>query len=286
MRMDILKNIFKKSNIGTIIFFALNALVIVGLFAGAGYESLLTILGLYIVSIIIALSPFGEWVLCLMVGARKMTRVDMRNRIIPLLNEVYHRAKIKTPGLVDNVDLRVMYTPEPNIYAIGRRTVCVTEGIFRISDDEIKGILAHELGHLACRHTEIQLIIGGGNFIMTILILMIKVISALIAVFSLYSGYSNRSWAPVIVGLFLAGIIWLWTRFCLLFLMWSMRENEFVADAYATELGYGYELARGLDTIGTSKPQDSFLRALYSTHPNALDRIGCLQQMGVPYYRY
>jgi heat shock protein HtpX len=286
MSMDTIKNIFRKSSIGTIIFFILNALVIVGLFSGTGYEGMLTILVLYIVSIIIALSPFGEWVLCLMVGTRKMTRIDMKNRILPLLNTVYRRAKIKTPGLVDNVDLRVMYTPEPNAYAIGRRTVCVTEGLFSLPDDEIRGILAHEVGHLACRHTEIQLIIGGGNFIVTMLIFLIKFVAALIAAFSLYSGYSNRSWAPVIIGLILAAIIWLWTRFCLLFLMWSMRENEFVADVYAAELGYGYELAKGLDAIGTSKPQDSFLRALYSTHPNAHDRIGRLQQMGVPYFRY
>ena len=286
MTSDTLKNIFKKSSIGTIIFFVLNAAVIIALFAGTGPESLLTVLVLYIVSVFIALSPFGEWLLCLMVGARKMTRADMKNRMMPLLDEIYRRAKRRTPGLVDNVDLKVMYTPEPNAYAIGRRTVCVTEGMFGLSDDEIQGILAHELGHLACRHTEIQLLIGGGNFIMTMLILMIKTISTLITVFSLYSGYSNRSWVPVIIGLFLAGIIWLWTRFCLLFLMWSMRENEFVADAYAVGLGYGYELARGLDAIGTSKPQDSFLRALYSTHPNAHDRIGRLQQLGVPYSRY
>jgi heat shock protein HtpX len=284
--MDIAKNIFKKSSIGTIIFFALNVLVIVRLFSGADPETMFAVLVLYIASVIIALSPFGEWMLCLMIGARNMTRVDMRNRMIPLLDTVYRRAKRRTPGLVNDIVLKVMYTPEPNAYAIGMRTVCVTEGLFSLPDEEVKGILAHELGHLACRHTEIQLLIGGGNFIVTMFILMIKAVSAIIAAFSLYSGYRNRSFIPVIVGLLLAGIIWLWTRFCMLFLMWSMRENEYVADAYAVELGYGYELAKGLDAIGASKPQDSFLRALYSTHPNAHDRIGRLQQMGVPYSRY
>jgi heat shock protein HtpX len=179
-----------------------------------------------------------------------------------------------------------MYTPEPNAYVIGRRTICVTEGLFRLPDDEITGILAHEVGHLAHRHGEIQLIIGGGNFFVTLFILMLKIVSAIIAAFSLFSGYQNRSWMPVIVGLVLAAMIWLWTWFCLLFLRWSMRENEVIADAYAADLGYGYELAKGLDAIGTSRPQDSFLRALYSTHPHAHDRIGRLQQMGVPYFRY
>ena len=196
------------------------------------------------------------------------------------------RAKRKTPGLANNIILKVIYTPEPNAYAIGRRTICVTEGLFNLSDDKIKGILAHELGHLACRHTEIQLLIGGGNFIMTMVILMIKVIAAIIAAFSIYSGYRNRSLATVVVGLIFAGIIWMWTKFCMLFLMWSMRKNEYVADAYAVNLGYGLELAKGLDVIGTSMPKESLLKALYSTHPNAHDRIGRLQEMGVPYSRY
>jgi len=286
MSLDIAKNIFKRSSIGTIIFFALNALVIVGIFAGFGYESLLMVLVLYVASIIVAFSPVGEWVLCLMTGARKMTRVDMRIRMIPLLEVVYNKAKRKTPRLTNKIVLKVIYTPEPNAYAIGRRTICVTEGLFKLPDDVIQGVLAHEVAHLAYRHTEIQLVIGGGNFIVTLLILMMKLIAAIIAIFFLISGYRNRSLGIVVVGMLLAGIIWLWTRFCMLFLMWSSRQNEYDADRYTFELGYGFELAKGLDAIGTSEPQESFLRALYSTHPNTHDRIGRLQQMGVPYYRY
>jgi Zn-dependent protease with chaperone function len=72
----------------------------------------------------------------------------------------------------------------------------------------------------------------------------------------------------------------------MMFLMWSSRENEYGADAYAAELGYGMQLAKALDAIGTSQPKDSFFRALCSTHPNPHDRIARLQKMGVPYYRY
>ena len=68
-------------------------------------------------------------------------------------------------------------------------------------------------------------------------------------------------------------------------LMWSKRVNEYDADKYACELGYGFELAKGLDAIGTNQPQESLFRALYSTHPYAHDRIGWLQQMGVRYYK-
>jgi len=286
MSLDIVKNIFKKSSIGTIVFFVLNATLLVGLFAATGYESLITILVIYVISIMIAFSPIGEWLLCLMTGAKKMTRVDMKIRMIPLLEIVYSKAKRKTPRLTNKIILKVIYTPEPNAYAIGRRTICVTEGLFKLPDDVILGILAHEVAHIAHRHNEIQLLIGGGNFIVTTLFLIIKLISAIVAALSIITGIRRRSFGTAFMGMLLAGFIWLWTKFCMLFLMWSMRENEYVADKHAAELGYGFELAKGLDAIGTSEPQESFLKALYSTHPNTHDRIGRLQQLGVPYYRY
>ena len=293
MGFNIAKNMFKKSNIGTMIFFALNVAFIFGLFAVVGVQSLLIVIVIYITSIFIAFSRFGEWVLCAMANAKKMMRLDMRIRMIPLLEVVYNKSKIKTPSLTNKIILKIIYTPEPNAYAIGRKTICVTEGLFKLSDDAIQGILAHEIAHLSLRHTHIQLLIGGGNLIMTILILTMKFIYTILTLITIGSAYSEfrkngcmQGCLSAIPGMFIAGFIWLWTKFCMLFLMWSMRENEYEADKYAFELGYGFELAKGLDAIGTYEPQESFLKALFSTHPNVYDRIGRLQQMGVDYYRY
>jgi len=268
------------------IFFLLNA-AIIGMFLYAmGVQSIQGILIVYAISIIIAFSPVGEWLLCLMAGARKMTRVDMKIRMIPLLEVVYNKAKRKTPSLTNKIVLKVIYQPEANAYAIGRRTVCVTEGLFRLSDEEIMGVLAHEVAHLAHRHSEIQLLIGGGNFIVTTFILLTKIIAGAIAIFSVFFGIRNRSFLSALLGIMVAGVIWLWTRFCLIFLMWSSRQNEYDADKYVFELGHGLGLVKALDAVGGSEPQKSFLKALYSTHPHPHDRIGRLQQMGVPYHRY
>jgi heat shock protein HtpX len=198
----------------------------------------------------------------------------------------------KTPGLSNQLRLKVMYTPKPNAYAIGRRTICVTEGLFALPDDVVQGVLAHEVAHLALKHTHIQLIIGGGNFIMTVFILILQFLYMIFGIISLgtaYSEFRQRGIAGCLTalpGLFVALVLWLWTKFCMLFLMWSSRESEFDADKYAAELGYGFELAKALDTIGTGDSQESFFKALYSTHPNTNDRIGRLQQLGVSYYRY
>ena len=290
--MGLTKSLFKKSNIGTAIFFLLNAALIAGLFAAADVVLWSVGLALYIVSVLIAFSPFGEWMLCFMAGARKMSRPDMKVRMRPLLEIIYKKAMKKTPRLSNKLRLKINYSPEPNAYAIGRRTICVTEGLFRLPDDVIQGVLAHEVAHLALKHTQIQLLIGGGNFIMTILIFIMKLIYMLVGVFTLGTAYSEfrrngmQGCLSALPGFFVAGIVWLWTKFCMAFLMWSTRESEFDADKYAAELGYGYELAKGLDAIGTGQPQESFFKALYSSHPNTHDRIARLQQLGVPYYRY
>ena len=68
--------------------------------------------------------------------------------------------------------------------------------------------------------------------------------------------------------------------------MWSMRKNEYIADEYAMELGYGYELAFVLDNNMMTLPENGLIKALYSTHPSNDDRIARLQDFGVNYSRY
>lgn len=287
---SVIKNIFKTSNFGTIIFFLLNAAMIIGLFSAGGEQAMVEIFVIYLISIVIALSPIGEGVLAMMSGARKMSRIDMRNRMVPIVQRVYRKAKAKTPELPKNIILKVMYDPNPNAFAVGRKTICVTEGLFELPDEMIEGILAHEFAHLALHHTDIQLLIGGGNFIISGFILILKAISAIFTSIATIATLKSRSCTTGCLfsffGILCSGIVWLWTKFCMLFLMWSSRANEYEADKYAFEIGLGYELAQALDTIGTGVPQSSFLKALYSTHPETNDRIGKLQELGVPYSRY
>lgn len=286
------------SNIGTIIFFLLNAFMIVGMFASSDPESLYVIILLYLISVIFALSPVGECILGIMSGARRMTRADMRNRMVPIITRVHNKALAKTSDMTRIITLKVMYDPNPNAFALGRHTICVTEGLFDLPDEMIEGILAHEMGHLACHHTDIQLLIGGGNFIITFALLIIKAIASIITFIGSLFTFSRAGSAKgcgcvqgcgcifSIIGLICSILIWLWTKFCMLFLMWSSRANEYIADKYAMEIGYGYELAAALDSIGTGMPQNSFMKALYSSHPETHDRIGKLQEMGVSYSRY
>ena len=168
--------------------------------------------------------------------------------------------------------------------------ICITDGLLLLSDDMILGILAHEIGHLSYGHTVIQLLIGGGNIFISGCLLLIKIsywiFSAIMGLFAICS----RSGVMGIITAVFAGIStalsWLWVKFCMLFLMWSMRQNEYLADEFAYKIGFGLELATVLDQHISDVPHDGFLSAIYSTHPCNDDRVAALQNLGVPYSRY
>jgi len=287
---SVFKNLFRWSNLGTIIFFFLNMGTIFAIYSSAEPEVLTQLIVLYILSLVLALSPVGEWVLSMVAGARKMGRLDMRNRILPIVERVYRDARSKTPDMPKRIILKVIYDSNPNAFALGRRTICVSEGLFDLPDEMIEGVLAHEFAHIAMHHTDIQLIFGGSNYIVTGFILLLKAFTALMNLIAtaLTFGRRTRS-AGCLLSIFTilcTAVVWLWTKFCLVFLMWSSRSNEYAADRYAFEIGYGYGLASALDQIGTGVPQNTLLREMYATHPETNDRIGRLQELGVPFSRY
>ena len=287
-----ISNIFKISNIGTIIFFVLNFMILFCIFGGASGgnpSGIITLVMVYIISLALSLSSIGQAVLCHLNGARKIVRLDMRERVIPVVEEVYLAAKHKTPELPDRINVRIMYDPNPNAFAIGTNTICVTEGMLDMPDNLMAGIIAHELGHLALQHTVIQILIGGGNLIMTGIMLFLEVLKNIFAISTVAGSYKKRS-AGSEAGVFLAaisaGVIYLWTKFCMLILRGSSRANEYAADAYAFEIGYGDDLAEALDRLTMGTPQATLLKMLSSTHPEPGDRIGRLQSMGATYSRY
>ncbi len=284
--------VIRISNLGTLIFFLLNICLILAVFCpnGVTVETATPFVLLYIFSILISLSPFGEWMLTSLSGAREIKRMDIKIRLIPLLEIVFEAAKKRTPSMVKSIRLKIIHDDAPNAFAIGKKTICVTDSLLNFSDDEIMAVFAHEIGHLAYHHSTIQLLIGGGNLFIAGFLLIIKVVCWVITGIFALIGISTRKFSGAILLTLMGSIstflIWLWTKFCMLFLMWSMRKNEFVADEYAFHLGYGNILACVLDNQMCSVPKNGLLKALYSTHPPSDDRIARLQDLGATYSRY
>lgn len=293
--MDIwhrLGRVIRISNLGTLIFFLLNIGLILVVFCpnGITWQNALPLIVIYFITVLISFSPVGEWLLAVLAGAREIKRTDIKIKLIPLLEVVFNEAKAKVPSMVSSVHLKIVHDESPNAFAIGRKTICVTDGLLNLSDEEIMAVFAHELGHLAYHHTSIQLLIGGGNLFISGCLLLIKLscwlITAIFSIFAIGTRRLGRGLIIAAIGSLSTISIWLWTKFCMLFLMWSMRQNEYVADEFAYRLGYGNILASILDRQMCSKPQNGLLKALYATHPHSDDRIARLQELGATYSRY
>lgn len=298
--IDFFNRMARKSNIPILIYLVLNIFVIAGIISVIFSEISLTIWQtlliaflLYAVSLFIALSPIGEWLLRLQTGCRKITRVDYSDLILPIFNEVYEKARHLDPSIPNDVQLYIRDEEEPNAFATGRRTICITEGMLDMPVDQIKATLGHEFGHLAHKDTDLILVISVGNLIVSTFIVIIRLIIDLFhiifAIITLFIGGTEGALASLInviyhalITTFVVGLTWIWTKIGILLVMKSSRANEFEADEFSFKLGYGNELCKLLDIIGDSHEKGLFAN-LASSHPNKNDRIAKLQQLGATY---
>lgn len=286
---DFIQSLTKKENLGTLVYVIANIILLSMMFMASGdlnpFSSFIMVLVIYTISMTIALSPIGEWMLRVQLGCRKIKRRDMLQRLEPLFNEVYERARELQPSIPNNVSLYISNDMSPNAFATGRKTICVTKGLLQLSDEEIKGILAHEFGHLAHKDTDLLLVISVGNIIVTGLFVVINFILTAFSSSDDDSDVgSSISFVASIANLFVIAFMWIWTTVGALLVNSSSRANEYKADEFAFNLGYGYHLASSLDSFNScGKVKNGFLRAIHATHPPIDDRIGRLQELGVNY---
>ena len=292
--LDFFKNLFKKNNIGVIIWLVLNIVLIAFLFSGGftDWVGALLGIGIYALSMVIALSPIGEWILRLQTGCKKIKDPDVLARMEPLFNEVYAKAKGLNPELPDGIKMFMSEDEEPNAFATGRKTVCITRGLLNYyNDEQIKGVLSHEFGHLAHKDTDTILVVSVGNLIVTVIFTIIRVIANIVMWFGEFlTAIFSESWGGVIASIFigLARIIadfilvWLmriWNQIGVWLCMHSSRKNEYRADQYAYQCGYAYQLCEVLDSFGTERSAQGVFAALASSHPENADRINHLNDL-------
>lgn len=283
--VDFVKNITKKSNIGVLVYLLLNTIIVVALFSN-GFESIQgVLLGIfaYAVSLAVALSPVGEWILRLQTSCKKIKRKEHINRLEPLFNEVLERARRINPSIPEDVQLFISNDECANAFATGRKTICLTKGFLSYSDEQIKATFAHELGHLAHKDTDLILIITIGNFIVTGLFIIYRVIVNIMGIaFAAMSEELGGAISRILIDLILVALMWLWTKIGTLLVMHSSRQNEYLADEFAFNCGYGDSLASVLDTF-SGCGQKGLWANLASSHPDSDDRIAKLQELGSDY---
>lgn len=289
--VDFVKSLFKKEKVGVCIWLILNMLLVslpmgIPYFAQYEYDGAEAVLmGLagvavgmvfYIITLVIAMSPVGETILRWQNKCKPIKDINIKNRLEPIFNRVYEKAKTHCPSISDKVRLFISRDDSPNAFATGRRTICVTQGLLELSDDEIEGVLAHEFGHLAHKDTDVILAVSVGNMIVVGTITVINIISNIaIKIADFFSKNDTGAIMYNIINAFFYVIVFLWTKLGVLLCMHSSRKNEYAADNFAVDLNYKDDLINALTELDEgdfSKPKGLWA-ALHDSHPHTADRI-------------
>jgi heat shock protein HtpX len=127
-------------------------------YAAAGILFLLVLVylaGVY-TSALIKLVVMVGWVAICFTGNRWTTGLFLSNQRIrktileeeEWLHPLLHELNLRT-GKPTMPELFILETPEPDAYAAGRNTIVLSRGLLvKLSEPEIKAVLAHEYGHL------------------------------------------------------------------------------------------------------------------------------------------
>jgi len=267
----------------------LSALLLVGGQAIAGRTGLYYALG-FAVLMNFASYFFSDKMALMSYSAQPVSETenpDVYRRVAPIVRGLVHRMNLPMPKLW------IIPDESPNAFATGRNpahaSVAFTAGILKLmSDNEIEGVVAHELGHVLHRDILISSVAA-----------MLAAAITMLARMAFWFGGSRDdedrgggmlgAIAMMILAPIAAGLIQ----------MAISRSREYDADAASARyVGSPYPLIGGLQKLETwSKriPMDASpatahmfiikpftgesLMRLFSTHPSTEDRIARLQAM-------
>jgi heat shock protein HtpX len=219
--------------------------------------------------------------------AKPVTR-EQAPRLYEIVEDLARRNDMPMPRLY------VSPEPQPNAFATGRNprhaVVAVTEGILQVlDDDELRGVLAHELSHVR----NYDILIGSVAAAVALAITFV----ARIALFSTIFGGGDDDEGGNIIGLLALAI--LAPIAAGLIQMALSRSREYQADASGAHLiGEGEPLARALQKIEAAAKRTPMnvnpaeatayivnpltgrkvnFAALFSTHPPTEERVARLR---------
>lgn len=194
---------------------------------------------------------FSDRLALSMYRAQPVTREQMP-RLYAVVERLTGRAGLPMPKIY------IIPTESPNAFATGRNpnhaSVAVTHGILGLlNDDELEGVLAHELGHVRNRDILTSSIAATLAGAITIL--------ARMAFWFGGGGRRRDSGIGALLMLLLAPIA------AMLIQLWVSRTREYEADASGAHLtGNPYALASALEKISISSKQLPLVASPSSAH--------------------
>lgn len=137
-------------------------------YIGQGVLFFLILLGIHF-------TPIGETFVRKRAKCKEIKDQQLKSKIDDMYNEAYAKAKELNPKLPDSIKLFVNDEKSPNALAVGRKTICMTNGLMKRPKEEIVAVLTHELAHISAKHTTIKILISGGNSGVRFLLFLWKV---------------------------------------------------------------------------------------------------------------
>lgn len=218
-----------------------------------------------------------ELVLRFCQGVRRVATQTEKERILPLFEDVYNHVKQKNPYISKKVKIYIVDNMETNAFIIGRNTLAITRGAMQTFDDEeLKGVMAHEFGHLAYGDGQkallIQLCTSGYLWIFLAVTVLLDYLISLCRNELIKAIPSLLRW---IVSLVLKVTLFVFT----LIISGGSRKQEYRADLYASNLGYGKELKNALYKLYDMQVSDQrgLIKRLQRSHPILAYRIEKLE---------
>ena len=289
MYSDIASN--KRRTIYIMFFFVIFAAVMIWLFTKYLNGSQSVFYGLIVGALIYTVITYYA-------GAKMALAINRAQKIVKKDNPRLWRC-VENLTITDGLpmpDVYIMDDPAPNAFATGRdpnhSAVCVTQGLLDImNDDELQGVLAHELSHV--KNYDIRV-----NMVAFALSAIISLIADIIIRLVWFRGnerdtMNNQVFLILgIVAAILAPIVALFIQLAI------SRQREYLADASgALTTRYPEELASALEKIArtgsslkvqntstahlffASPLKNHSLSNLFSTHPPIEERINRLRNM-------
>ena len=226
--------------------------------------------------LLLSLTPVGAWILRWQMGCRRPTPQESEF-LWPAWQSVCLAAGYNPASF----RLYVIDGPVNNAFAIGSNTIAVTVAcLYGTSDRELRGVLAHELGHHVNNDTLWMAMTATAEHIGISVYNFIAFLSRIVGVLAIIPlvGFV-AALITIIIKLILTVFDFVVLGAWRLGYFWGSRQNEYAADRYAAQIGFADGLASYLDKYGDKQAGwFAWIEALKSTHPGAGERVKKLRK--------
>lgn len=245
---------------------------------------------IYAITVSLSFSNLGEEFMRILQGIREIKTNKEKEYLLPIFEEVYSEIKLKNPEISQNIKLYIIDTMTINAYSIGRNTIAVTNGIIHtLTKEQLKAVISHEFGHIIHKDTFYIILQNIGNGLFSIVVIGIrfcfKIADMIISAFRVEI-FLTLIAEVLRLSLFLTKIsfeiyIYIIQTIGNVLLGANSRKNEFFADKYAYDLGYGEEMISALYTLNdiNINSRMKLLDRLKATHPYTTERIEKLESL-------